>query len=47
MILVGLPEELSRGARMKNPLDSLGQTVALGVALTVVMVILIHLVAGV
>lgn len=32
---------------MKNPLDSLGQTIALGVALTVVMVILMHLVAGV
>lgn len=32
---------------MKNPLDSLGQTIALGVALTVVMVILVHLIAGV
>jgi hypothetical protein len=27
---------------MKNPLDSLGQTVALGFALTVVVVLLIH-----
>ena len=32
---------------MKNPLDSLGQTIALGVVLTVVMVILIHMIAGV
>jgi hypothetical protein len=30
---------------MKNPLDSLGQTIALGVALTVVMVLLIHAIA--
>lgn len=30
---------------MKNPLDSLGQTVLLGVALTVVMVFAIHLIA--
>jgi hypothetical protein len=27
---------------MKNPLDSLGQTVALGFVLTVVVVLLIH-----
>ncbi len=27
---------------MKNPLDSLGQTVFLGFVLTIVMVILIH-----
>jgi hypothetical protein len=31
---------------MKNPLDSLGQTVTLGFLLTVVVVILIHLVSG-
>jgi hypothetical protein len=31
---------------MKNPLDSLGQTVALGFVLTVVVVLLIHLVSG-
>lgn len=30
---------------MKNPLDSLGQTVALGFVLTIVMVILIHIIA--
>ncbi len=30
---------------MKNPLDSLGQTVLLGVALTVVMVLVIHVIA--
>ena len=32
---------------MKNPLDSLGQTIVLGVVLTVVMVIVMHLIAGV
>lgn len=32
---------------MKNPLDSLGQTIALGVVLTIVMVFVIHLIAGV
>lgn len=32
---------------MKNPLDSLGQTIVLGVVLTVVMVIAMHLIAGV
>jgi hypothetical protein len=32
---------------VKNPLDSLEQTIALGVALTVVMVLLIHAIAGV
>ena len=31
---------------MKNPLDSLGQTVALGVVLTLVMTYVIHLIAG-
>jgi hypothetical protein len=31
---------------MKNPLDSLGQTVALGLALTVVVAILIPLIGG-
>ena len=31
---------------MKNPLDSLGQTVALGVVLTIVMTFLIHVIAG-
>ena len=30
---------------MKNPLDSLWQTVALGVVLTVVVVLLIHAIA--
>jgi hypothetical protein len=30
------------GETMKNPLDSLGQTVVLGFVLTVVMVLLIH-----
>ncbi len=30
---------------MKNPLDSIGQTVALGVALTIVIVLLIHAIA--
>jgi len=30
---------------MKNPLDSLGQTVGLGVILTVVVVLLIHVIA--
>jgi hypothetical protein len=32
---------------MKNPLDSLGQTIGLGVVLTIVMVLLIHAIAGV
>jgi len=31
---------------MKNPLDSLGQTVALGFVLTVVMVLLIHAISA-
>jgi len=31
---------------MKNPLDSLGQTVFLGFVLTVVVVLLIHAIAG-
>jgi hypothetical protein len=31
-----------RGEKMKNPLDSLGQTVTLGFVLTVVVVFLIH-----
>jgi hypothetical protein len=30
---------------MKNPLDSLGQTVALGVVVTIVMALLIHVIA--
>ncbi len=30
---------------MKNPLDSLGQTVGLGFVLTVVLVLLIHVIA--
>jgi len=30
---------------MKNPLDSLGQTVALGFVLTIVIVLLIHAIA--
>ena len=30
---------------MKNPLDSLGQTVLCGFVLTVVMVLLIHVIA--
>jgi len=29
-------------ATMKNPLDSLGQTITLGFALTIVVVLLIH-----
>jgi hypothetical protein len=32
---------------MKNPLDSLGKTVALGFALTVVVVALIHAIGAV
>jgi hypothetical protein len=31
---------------MKNPLDSLGQTIILGVVLTVVVVLLIHAISG-
>ena len=31
---------------MKNPLDSLGSTVFLGFALTVIMVLLIHAIAA-
>jgi predicted exporter len=31
---------------MKNPLDSLGQTVALGVVLTIVLALLIHVIAS-
>lgn len=31
---------------MKNPLDSLGQTVVLGLVLTVVVVLLIHAISG-
>jgi hypothetical protein len=34
-----------RREKMKNPLDSLTGTIALGVALTVVMVLLIHAIA--
>jgi len=30
---------------MKNPLDSLGQTITLGVVLTIVIVFLIHAIA--
>jgi hypothetical protein len=30
---------------MKNPLDSLGQTVALGFVLTIIVVLLIHAIA--
>jgi len=30
---------------MKNPLDSLGQTVALGFVLTLIVVLLIHAIA--
>jgi hypothetical protein len=30
---------------MKNPLDSLGQTVLLGVVLTIIVVLLIHAIA--
>jgi hypothetical protein len=30
---------------MKNPLDSLGQTVGLGFALTLVVIVLIHIIA--
>jgi len=30
---------------MKNPLDSLGQTIALGFVLTVVVILLIHAIA--
>ena len=33
------------GRKMKNPLDSLGQTVLLGFVLTVVMVVLIKIIA--
>ena len=33
------------GEKMKNPLDSLGQTVLLGFVLAVVMVLLIHAIA--
>jgi hypothetical protein len=32
------------GATMKNPLESLGKTVSLGVILTIVMVALIHII---
>ncbi len=32
---------------MKNPLDSLGQTIVLGLVLTVVVVLLIHAISGV
>ena len=31
---------------MKNPLDSLGQTIGLGVVLTIVVVLLIHAISG-
>jgi hypothetical protein len=31
---------------MKNPLDSLGQTIVLGIVLTVVVVLLIHAISG-
>lgn len=31
--------------RMKNPLDSLGQTIILGFVLTVIVVLLIHAIA--
>jgi hypothetical protein len=43
----GVDPESSHGkeGKMKNPLDSLGQTVALGFGLTVIVVILIHIIA--
>lgn len=31
---------------MKNPLDSLGKTIGLGVVLTVIVVLLIHAIGG-
>jgi len=31
---------------MKNPLDSLGKTIGLGLVLTVVIVLLIHAISG-
>jgi hypothetical protein len=33
------------GNAMKNPLDSLGQTITLGVVLTIVVILLIHAIA--
>jgi len=32
-------------ATMKNPLDSLGQTITLGFALTIIVILLIHAIA--
>jgi hypothetical protein len=41
-----LGENQSKRDAMKNPLDSLGQTVALGVVLTIVMTFLIQIIAS-
>ena len=31
---------------MKNPLDSLGKTIGMGLVLTVIIVILVHVISG-
>jgi hypothetical protein len=36
---------MKKRVTMKNPLDSLGQTVTLGVVLTIIVVLLIHAIA--
>lgn len=41
-IILGIKRRFAMGEMMKNPLDSLQQTVVLGFVLTVVMVLLIH-----
>jgi hypothetical protein len=38
------PRNLAAEERMKNPLESLGNTVGLGVVLTIVMVVLIQMI---
>ena len=35
-----------RGRKMKNPLDSLGMTVALGVVLTIILIVIVNAVGA-
>jgi len=42
--MLAVRSNLTMEVTMKNPLESLGNTVILGVVLTVVMVVLIHVI---
>jgi hypothetical protein len=45
VLLIGLTT-ITHGGTMKNPLDSLTQTVVLGFVLTVIMVLVIHAISA-